>query len=84
MTEQHSVTPTEAGFDGAKGIRFPTLGPTARFLFRRSKTFPSGFPMADFKEQMVWLYPKDKLARLLWCNADDQWFELSFTPINKP
>lgn len=44
----------------------------------------SEHPDFDFKEQLVWIYPDDQPARLLWCNAENKWFELSFNPIDKP
>ena len=79
-------SPAEAGFDGAKGIRVnnPTMPDGGRFQFKRGKTNPSDSPKGDFQEQLVWHYPDDAPARLLWCNAEDQWFELAFTPIDKP
>ena len=80
------MTPAEAGFDGAIGIRLDLPGFTGggRFQLKRGKTNPSDHPSTDFCEQLLWHYPDDAPARLLWCNADDQWFELTFTPINKP
>lgn len=78
------MTPSEAGFDGAKGIRFSAHGEIYRFQLKRGRERPSNYPDQDFKEQLVWFYPDDQPARLLWCNADDQWFELQFTPIQRP
>jgi hypothetical protein len=80
------MTPTEVGFDGAKGIRmnYPYMKDGGRFLLRRGKTIPDNFPSVDFREQLLWYYPDDTPARLLWCNAEDQWFEASFTPTERP
>ena len=80
------MTPAEAGFDGVKGIRMNLPGATdgGRFHLKRGKTDPSDCPNGDFREQLVWHCPDDAPARLLWCNADNQWFELTFTPIDKP
>lgn len=78
------MLPTEAGFDGSKGIRMPLRGENFRVLFKRGTTRPSDFPEHDFTEQLCWWMPPGEPAQLLWCNADDQWFELSFTPIDKP
>ncbi len=80
------MTPSEAGFDGAKGIRLNLSWAKdgGRFQFKRGKTNPSDYPNSDFREQLAWHYPDDAPARLLWCNAEDQWFELTFTPITKP
>jgi hypothetical protein len=80
------MTPTEAGFDGAKGIRMnhPGVKDGGRYHIRRGKKSPGSYPSADFCEQLLWHYPDDAPARLLWCNAEDQWFELTFDPIDKP
>ena len=85
-TPMADVSPAEAGFDGAKGIRMnlPDTKDGGRFYLKRGKTNPSDCPTGDFREQLVWHYPDDATARLLWCNAEDQWFELAFTPIDKP
>lgn len=78
------MLPTEAGFDGAKGFRMPLRGENFRVRLKRGRSHPSNHPEQDFKEQLAWFYPDDQPAQLLWCNADDQWFELQFTPIDKP
>jgi hypothetical protein len=77
------MTPTEVGFDGDKGIRVTMYGRNVWYKLRRGKTPPSNHP-GDFTEQLIWYYPDGTPARLLWCNAEDQWFEASFTPIEKP
>jgi len=78
-------SPAAAGFDGAKGFRMPLHGNKSfRVHLKRGKTSPSEHPDYDFTEQLLWFYPDDQPARLLWCNADEKWFELSFTPIQKP
>ena len=78
------LSPVAASFDGAKGFRMFLGGKSCRVLLKRGKTCPSDHPDYDFKEKLVWFYPDDKPARLLWCNENDQWFELSFNPIQKP
>jgi hypothetical protein len=80
------MTPTEAGFDGAKGIRMnlPGAKDGGRFQLKRGKTSPADYPSSDFREQLLWHYPDDAPNRLLWCNDENQWFELTFTPIDKP
>ena len=79
-------SPEEAGFDGAKGIRMnlPGAKDGGRFHLKRGRTNPLACPNSDFREQLLWHYPDDAPACLLWCNAEDQWFELAFTPIDKP
>jgi hypothetical protein len=76
--------PVAAGFDGAKGFRMRASHRNLQIQLKRGKTPPSDHPDSDFKEQLLWFYPDDKPARLLWCNENDQWFELSFNPIQKP
>ena len=76
--------PQEAKFNGAKGVRVPLNGETFRFLLKRGKQKPSEHPETNFKEQLIWFYPDDVPPRLLWCNEDDEWFELTFNPIEKP
>lgn len=79
------TNPTAAGFDGRRGIRLPPYDEDYRFRLLRSKTkLPSETPDRDFKEQLVWLDFDNGPAQLFWCNANDEWFELSFTPIKKP
>lgn len=78
------MTPTEAGFDGAKGVKLPMRGENLRFQLTRGKQLPSEYPNRNFCEQLLWVYPDNASARLLWCNAEGQWFELNFTPIEKP
>ena len=80
------MTPTEAGFDGAKGMlmRIPQFEPDARYQLARGIKPPSQVPSRKFTEQLTWWMPEGRLPKLLWCNANDEWFELSFTPIPKP
>jgi hypothetical protein len=79
-----AMTPTEVGFDGKKGFRMPAVSSTARLQLLRGNTPPSENPDRDFTDQLIWYYPDGTPARLLWCNAEDQWFEVSFTPTEKP
>ena len=76
--------PTEAKFDGARGVRVPTEGENCRFRLKRGKDSPSEYPEEDFKEQLIWFYPDDAPPQLFWCNEEDEWFELNFNPIEKP
>ena len=84
MTNLSPLSPAAAGFDGAKGFRMPMRGESFRVALKRGKTRPVDYPDYDFKEQLVWFYPDDEPARLLWSNENGQWFELSFNPIEKP
>lgn len=79
------MKPIEAKFDGEKGVRIPMpAGENFRFHLKRGKNAPSASPNTDFLEQLIWLMSEEKDNRLLWCNEDDQWFELDFIPIEKP
>jgi len=80
------LSPAAAGFDGLKGVRLPNrwYGSNCRIKFKRGKSRPSDYPNQDFKEQLIWFCPDDQSARLLWCNAENRWFELSFVPIDQP
>jgi hypothetical protein len=68
------MTPSEASFDGAKGVKMnlPGLTDGGRYHLRRGKKNPSKYPNTNFREQLLWHYPDDAPARLLWCNAADQ------------
>jgi len=78
------MTPLQAGFDGTTGFRMPLHGENFRVYLKRGAKPPSDFPDEDWLEQLLWWYPPERDAKLLWCNAEDQWFELSFVPIQKP
>jgi hypothetical protein len=80
------MTPAEAGFDGAKGIRMNHSGfeDGGRLRLRRGKKSLADYPSTNFREQLLWYYPDGTPARLLWCNAEDLWFELTFTSTDKP
>lgn len=58
-------------------------GEDFRLHLRSGKTFAYSRD-CNFKEQLLWFHPDNEPAKLLWCNEDDQWFELSFNPIEKP
>ena len=88
MNEQQpprtDLSPAAAGFDGAKGYRIPMHGEDFRVRLTRGKTPLNKHVDYDFKEQLLWFYPDNEPAKLLWCNENDQWFELSFNPTEKP
>ena len=79
------MKPSEAKFDGTKGIRIPQAEHgNFRYQLKRGKQFLDNPKNADFLEQLLWLMPDGEEPKLLWCNEDDQWFELEFNPIDKP
>jgi len=79
------MTPTEAKFDGERGFLAGTGLDAYRIQLLRSKSkTPEQTPDRIFRENLVWLNLPDQPARLFWCNGDDEWFELDFSPIDKP
>ena len=83
MTEH--LYPSEAGFDGAKGFRIPIQDNlNYRIHLKRGAKPPSECPHENWSEQLLWWTPEGELPHLLWCNKDGQWFDLTFTPIEKP
>jgi hypothetical protein len=75
-------TPIEAGFDGAKGIRLnlPSMEDGGVYRLRRGSTDPRQLD-SDCREQIFWYMPKDQDPELWWCNANNEWFLLSFEPM---
>lgn len=76
------VSATRAGFDGFSRIWMH--GEWLRGVLKHGNVSPLELPEADFSQQLLWYHPERKEPRLLWCNAEDQWFELQFTPIERP
>ena len=78
------MTPTEAGFDGAKGICFNHSGlPNGGiFQLRRGPTMPDTEKF-NFRNQILWVYPDDADAKLLYCNDNNELFELAFIPLKQ-
>lgn len=74
-----SLTPTEAGFDGGKGIRLnlPNMPDGGFYRLRRGSTDPRQLD-GDLKRQFVWVSPEGDESELWWCNEDNEWFLVSF------
>lgn len=78
------MTPTEAGFDGSKGICFNHRGlPNGGiFQLRRGPTMPDTEKF-NFRNQILWVYPEGEEAKLLYCNDNNELFELAFIPLQQ-
>jgi hypothetical protein len=76
------MKPTEANFDGAKGIclNSPHMPDGCIYKLRRGFTSPSG----DCRNQLLWQMAVDADPRLLYCDNNDNWYELDFNPIEVP
>lgn len=80
------MKPTEAGFDGERGIFL--IPPCEEFpegvlyqLPRGNKKPPEDY---DFCNQLVWYMPAGKDATLLYANREGKFFKLDFIPVDKP
>lgn len=76
------MTPTEAGFDGAKGVslNISYLPDGGYYKLRRGNFIPDPH-RANLRNQLLWYAPDDGEPKLCYCNHDNQLFELSFTPM---
>ncbi len=76
------MTPIEANFDGARGVclNHPAMPDGGIYKLRRGFTSPGG----DCKNQLLWHMAVGADSRLLYCDDNDNWYELSFTPIERP
>jgi len=74
------MNPQEAGFDGLDGIRLDLPQVPGGFIFKpRRGSTPPWKTTANYQNQLFW--HQSTPPRLLYCNNDGKWFELSFTPI---
>ena len=78
------MTPTEAGFDGEKGIymRLPCPQYPSGLIYKllRGKTSLTPERIKSLSNQLVWWYPDGEEPKLLYANKDGDLFELGFTP----
>lgn len=76
----NTVKPREAGFNGAHGIRIgiPGLHDGGIYKLRRGST-PPWKTNSDYRNQLVW--QETTPPRLLYCNENNEWFELLFAAI---
>jgi hypothetical protein len=82
MTLLMRQTASDAGFDGARGIRmnFPFMKDGGIYRLRRGSTDPRQLD-SDCREQLIWYMPEGQDPELWWCNANNEWFLLSFEPM---
>lgn len=75
------TNPLEAGFDGAKGINLnnPSMPDGGLYRLRRTSNPPWEYNK-DCRNQLVW--QQSEPPHLFYCNADGQWFELTFNLVN--
>ena len=79
------MTPSQAGFDGARGISLNNRNMTDGGIFRlrRGKGFPNVEKSCNLRNQLLWIMPDDADAKLLYCNDNNELFELAFIPLAK-
>lgn len=76
------MTPTEAGFDGAKGVylRPPCSEYPNGLIYHllRGRTHPE--KLKSLSNQLAWWYPEGEDPKLIYANNGGKLFELEFTP----
>jgi hypothetical protein len=76
------MTPTEAGFDGARGVYLtlpcPEYPNGIIYHLLRGRTHPE--KLKSLSNQFAWLYPEGEEPKLLYANKEGELFELGFTP----
>lgn len=75
-----TLSPTEAKFDGERGIIQSSLYGPIRYKLPRGKATPWSYDR-NLKEMLFWYYPDDAPSKLIWCNADGEWFDVLFSRI---
>ena len=70
------MKPSEVGFDGVRGLGIPN---DTLYKLRRGKNVPD-VVKHDFKNQLLWFYPENQDPNLIYCNQNNQLFELDFVP----
>ena len=68
------MEPSRAGFDGTNGIR---IASGQIYKLKRGSTVPDP-EVANLKNQLLWFSPEGKDPKLLYCNDENQLFELDF------
>ena len=74
--------PTDAGFDGEKGLTLPLSTEDFVYKLRRGKT-PLQLDKYNYKNQLLWYYPDNEEPVLYYCNQENQLFKLDFIPVQE-
>lgn len=77
------MKPSEVGFDGAKRIRLSLNGVTNgnSYKLRKGEIFPLDYYNKKLENQLLWHCPIGKEPRLIYCNENNELFEVGFKPI---
>jgi len=81
----HRMGPKQANFDGAEGIKTgsPQMHPSSVYRLKRGKNPIRLKEKRDqFRNMLIWYYPDDEDPKLLFCNKEGNWFNLSFDAID--
>lgn len=78
------MKPSEVGFDGAEGIRLTKKESSKRasYKLRRGEVIPLDYYNKEWENQLLWLCPEGKEPVLIYCNKDNELFELDFKPLS--
>ena len=74
------MKPIEAGFNGEVGINLNIPSTNGGIYKLRRGSTPPWMTDVNYKNQLMW--QQSTPPRLLYCNSNNQWFELDFIPIN--
>jgi len=76
------MKPIEAGFDGVEGINLnnPSMVDGGFYRLRRGSVKPDKSKY-NYKNQLIWWMPENEKPKLLYCNQNNELFELEFKQI---
>lgn len=78
------MKPSQVGFDGANGIKLTIKESSKRgtYKLRRGEVIPLDYYNREWENQLLWLCPEGKEPVLVYCNKDNELFELDFKPLS--
>ena len=78
------MKPIEVGFDGASGIRLTTNKSSKKstYKLRRGGVIPLDYCNREWENQLLWVCPEGEEPILIYCNKNNELFELDFKPLN--